>query len=172
VSNSNSALHPTKTQHTAQYANATDNSPITAQPAIIAEKKVTEFPQQIQSNNWSEIVAAININGLTRELAHNCVLQNIDDTVCTLILDPGHKQLHSDRTQENLQKALQAYRKTPLKLVITTDITTIATPAVQITKAREDKQQATIDAINSDQNILALKEHLGARVMPGTIEPL
>ena len=117
------------------------------------------------------MVAAMKISGLTRELAHNCVLENIDDTVCTLILDPGHKQLRSSRTEENLQKALQAYRKAPLKLVITTEKTTVATPAVQLTKAREDKQQAAVDAINSDENVQALKEHLGARVMPGTIEP-
>jgi DNA polymerase-3 subunit gamma/tau len=177
-SNSNSILHPTKTQQTEQPAttsshhNTAYKPPITVPPAIIAEKRAAQSAPQSQSNNWSEIIAAINVNGLTRELAHNCVLQNIDDTVCTLILDPGHKQLHSDRTQENLQNALQAYRKTPLKLVITTDKSTIATPAVHLTKAREDKQQATIDSINSDENILALKEHLGARIMPGTIEPL
>jgi DNA polymerase-3 subunit gamma/tau len=117
------------------------------------------------------MVAAMKINGLTRELAHNCVLESIDDNICTLILDAGHKQLRSSRTEENLQKALQAYRKAPLKLIITTQTNTLATPALQLTKNREDKQQAAVDAINSDENIRFLKEHLGARIMPGTIEP-
>ncbi|WP_340121180.1 DNA polymerase III subunit gamma/tau [Methylobacter svalbardensis] len=145
---------------------------VTKQPAVASEKSAPETVVQNHDANWAEMVAAMKINGLTRELAHNCVLENIDDTVCTLILDPGHKQLRSSRTEENLQKALQAYRKAPLKLVITTEKTTVATPAVQLTKAREDKQQAAVDAINSDENILALKEHLGARIMPGTIEPI
>ncbi|MDP1771861.1 MAG: DNA polymerase III subunit gamma/tau [Methylobacter sp.] len=144
----------------------------TEPPAIVAEKSPSETVVQTYDSNWMEMVAAMNISGLTRELAHNCVLENIDDAVCTLILDPGHKQLRSTRTEENLQKALQAYRKAPLKLVITTEKTTVATPAVQLTKAREDKQQAAVDAINSDENVQALKEHLGARVMPGTIEPI
>ncbi|MGZ5044810.1 MAG: DNA polymerase III subunit gamma/tau [Methylobacter sp.] len=148
------------------------NPTATEQSPIAAEKAVQEtVVVQSHDSTWMEIVAAMKISGLTRELAHNCVLENIDDTVCTLILDPGHKQLRSSRTEENLQKALQAYRKAPLKLVITTEKTTIATPAVQLTKAREDKQQAAVDAINSDENVQALKEHLGARVMPGTIEP-
>ncbi|MDO9267638.1 MAG: DNA polymerase III subunit gamma/tau [Methylobacter sp.] len=147
------------------------NTAVKTQPAIVAETTVQETVIQKPDSNWAEMVAAMKINGLTRELAHNCVLENIDDSVCTLILDPGHKQLRSSRTEENLQKALQAYRKSPLKLVITTEKTTIATPAVQLTKAREDKQQAAVDAINSDENVQALKEHLGARVMPGTIEP-
>jgi DNA polymerase-3 subunit gamma/tau len=148
------------------------NPAATEQPPIIAEKTVQETGAvQTHDSTWLEIVAAMKISGLTRELAHNCVLENIDDTVCTLILDPGHKQLRSSRTEENLQKALQAYRKAPLKLVITTEKTTIATPAVQLTKAREDRQQTAVDAIHSDENVQALKEHLGARVMPGTIEP-
>ena len=145
---------------------------VTEQPAIVAEKSPPETVVQISNTNWIEMVAAMKISGLTRELAHNCILENIDDTVCTLLLDPGHKQLRSSRTEENLQKALQAYRKSPLKLVITTEKITVATPAVQLTKAREDKQQAAVDAINSDENVRALKEHLGARVMPGTIEPI
>jgi DNA polymerase-3 subunit gamma/tau len=143
----------------------------TEQPAVVAEKSPPETVAQNHDMNWMEMVAAMKISGLTRELAHNCVLENIDDTVCTLILDPGHKQLRSARTEENLQKALQAYRKAPLKLMITTEKTTVATPAVQLTKQREDRQQAAVDAINSDENVQALKEHLGARVMPGTIEP-
>jgi DNA polymerase-3 subunit gamma/tau len=142
------------------------------QPANIAEKSSEEKTLSKPEDNWSDIIAAIKINGLTRELANNCVLENIDDTVCTLLLDPSHKQLRSARTEENLRKALQTYRGTPLKLVIKVNQTTLDTPAVQMTKVREDKQQAAIDAINSDENIQALKEHFDARVMPGTIEPV
>ncbi|MCK9395422.1 MAG: DNA polymerase III subunit gamma/tau [Methylobacter sp.] len=159
---------PVSSQSPPAYNQAT----VAEQPAAIAEKNIQETVVQNHDSNWMEMVAAMKINGLTRELAHNCVLESIDDAVCTLILDPGHKQLRSSRTEENLQKALQAYRKTPLKLVITTEKTSIATPAVQLTKAREDRQQAAVDAINSDENVQSLKEHLGARVMPGTIEPI
>ncbi len=156
-----------KTQIQSDYQPA-----IKEQPATITEKNPPETAAQQHDSNWMNMITAMKISGLTRELAHNCVLENIDDSTCTLILDPGHKQLRSSRTEENLQKALQAYRKAPLKLVINTEKTTIATPAVQLTKAREDKQQAAVDAINSDENVQALKEHLGARIMPGTIEPI
>ncbi len=148
-----------------------NSTAVTIKPAA-AESSIQEFIGQSSDSTWAEMVSAMKINGLTRELAHNCVLENIDDNVCTLILDPGHKQLRSSRTEENLQKALQAYRKSSLKLVITTGKSTVATPAIQLNKAREDKQQAAVDAINSDENVQGLKEHLGARVMPGTIEPI
>jgi DNA polymerase-3 subunit gamma/tau len=123
-------------------------------------------------NDWAEMIVAMKIGGMTRELANNCILENIDDKVCTLILDPGHKQLHSAVTEEKLQNALRRYRGTSLKLMINTEKTVIDTPAVQLIKAREDRQQAAVDAINSDENIQALKEHFDARVLPGTIEPV
>jgi DNA polymerase-3 subunit gamma/tau len=154
------------------HAQAVDNpTQPQEQAGVIAKENIQDTVKPQHDSTWAEMVAAMKINGLTRELAHNCVLENIDDKVCTLILDSGHKQLRSSRTEENLQKALQAYRKSPLKLVITTEKITVATPAVQLTKAREDRQQAAVDAIDSDENVQSLKEHLGARVMPGTIEP-
>jgi DNA polymerase-3 subunit gamma/tau len=123
-------------------------------------------------NDWAGMVVAMKIGGMTRELANNCVLDSIDDKVCTLILDPGHKHLRSAVTEEKLQSALQRYRGTSLKLVINTEKVAVDTPAVQLIKEREDRQQAAVDAINSDENIQALKEHFDARVLPGSIEPV
>jgi DNA polymerase-3 subunit gamma/tau len=67
---------------------------------------------------------------------------------------------------------LQDYRGAALKLVINIVQANIETPAIQSARNAEERQQAAVDAINSDANIQALKEHFDARVMPGTIEPV
>jgi DNA polymerase-3 subunit gamma/tau len=121
---------------------------------------------------WSDMITSMGIKGLTKELANNCVLKAIDDKVCTLVLEPGLNHLISSRAHENLQKALQSYRGTQLKLVVMSEKPTNDTPAALVTKEREERQQAAIDAIHSDENIRALIEDFGARVMPGTIEPI
>jgi len=154
----------------AQMQPVADKLTASEQPPAVAEHTAQQPLTQNHGNAWSDIIEAMNLAPATRELANHCVLQDINDEVCTLILDPGH--LRIKRREENLEKALQAYRKSPLKLVITSGKTTIATPAEHLNKAREDRQQAAVDAINSDENIQALKEHLGARIMPGTIEPI
>ena len=142
------------------------------QTAAVAEKRTEAVVADQGTDNWMDMIAAMRLGGMTRELANNCVLQTIDDRNCTLLLDAGHKQLRSSVTEEKLQKALQTYRGTALKLVINTEKAAMATPAVQLAKEREDRQQAAVDAINSDENILALKEQFDARVLPGTIEPV
>ncbi|MBF6647248.1 DNA polymerase III subunit gamma/tau [Methylobacter sp. BlB1] len=140
--------------------------------ALNKPESVQEYAIDRTDNDWAGMVVAMKIGGMTRELANNCILDSIDDKVCTLILDPGHKHLRSAVTEEKLQSALQRYRGTSLKLVINTEKVAVDTPAVQLIKEREDRQQAAVDAINSDENIQALKEHFDARVLPGSIEPV
>lgn len=127
---------------------------------------------QVSDDTWRAMVAAMRISGMTRELANNCVLENIDDAVCTLLLDPAHQQLTSPKTVEKLQKALQDYRGTPLRLVINTEKVSQETPAMQLQQEREQRQREAVEAINSDETVQVLKERFDARVMPGTIEPV
>jgi len=137
---------------------------------VVAEQPLQDKFFSRPTDNWVDMIAAMGLVGPTRELANNCVLENIDDNVCTLILDPGY--IRGARAEESLQKALQTYCGRPVKLVIKEKKISIDTPAVQLVKEREDRQQAAVDAINADQNILALKEHFDARVISGTIEPV
>ena len=148
------------------------NNPISmAQSVPQAEAPIAQVERGAGTDQWSDMIAAMKLGGMTRELANNCVLENIDDKVCTLLLDPTHKQLSSPRTMERLQKALQDYRRAPLKLVINTEKAQTDTPAVQLQKEREDQQRAAVEAINTDETVQILKERFDARVMPGTIEP-
>ena len=163
-------IKPAQIRETNKEVRTVDKPAVIEQTSQVAEKSTPETVSQKHDENWADMIAAMKINGPTREFANNCVLENIDDKVCTLIVDPGY--IRGARAEETLQKALQAYRGTPLKLVINAKKTTIDTPAVQLAKEREDKQQAAVDAINSDENIQALKDRFDARVMPGTIEPV
>ncbi len=139
--------------------------------------EVQENQPGIKKNNrvvgeWAEIVVSMKVGGMTRELANNCVLDSMDDKACYLILTPGHSQLISSRAQEKLQQALQKYCGKPIKLHIKAEETSNVTPAQQITKKQEDKQQNAVDSINADEGVQALKDNFEARVMPGTIEPI
>ena len=127
-----------------------------------------------QDQHWADMITAMKIGGMTRELANNCILESIDDKQCILLLDQGHKQLRSARTEDKLQKAIQKFHGTAVKLVIRTQDTDgdSDTPAVQINKAREAKQQAAVDTIAADENIQAMKDQFDARVIPGSIEPV
>ncbi|AMK76223.1 MULTISPECIES: DNA polymerase III subunit gamma/tau [Methylomonas] len=156
---------------------ATNAKPAVLAPASVAplvESTRIEEPRPApiaKPGNWTEIIAALNISGRTRELANNCVLDGIDDSGCRLLLDPSFQQVGT-KAEDNLRAALQNYYGKSLKLVITQQAVQQMTPALEIQKAREDRQQAAVDSINADENVQALKDTFGARIMPGSIEPL
>ena len=139
-------------------------------PSVVISESPKAVAQDTGANDWLSMIVAMKLDGFTREFANNCALDAIDDNVCTLIIDPSH--VRRAKAEEALQKALQAYRGNPVKLVIKEKKNTLATPAVLLIKDREDKQQAAVEAINLDPNIQALKEHFDARILPGTIEPV
>lgn len=140
--------------------------------AVVEERQLLEKAMPAGESEWAEMVVAMKVRGMTRELANNCVLESIDESNCYLVLTPGHSQLISPRAQEKLQQALQQYCGKPIKLHIKTEETNNVTPAQQIIQKREDIQQSAVDSINADEGVQALKESFDARVMPGTIEPI
>ena len=155
-----------------------DSVHVTPPPKLITPSAPAITPVDLEhkvSNDdatWMNMIAAMKLESITKQLAHHCILEQIDDKTCTLLLDAQQQSLLTPMRQEKLQKALQAYRKAPLKLVINAEKSVSDTPAEQLNKAREDRQQAAVDAINSDIHIQALKEQFDARILPGTIEPI
>jgi len=141
------------------------------EPAAATPPAQRAIPSSETAGDWPAIIAALNIGGRTRELANNCILAGIDDHVCRLLIDPGFQRVGTI-AEEKLREALQKYFGRPLKLEITPQLTEQMTPALEMQKAREDRQQAAVDAINDDPNVQALKDHFGARILPGSIEPL
>jgi DNA polymerase-3 subunit gamma/tau len=142
-------------------------------PAI--KKNLIETKQMLSNlniakNDWLSMIIEMKLTGATKEFANNCVLENIDEKTCTLIADPDY--IKGSRTLDILETALQNFCDAPIKLIIKSTKTALETPAIQLIKEQEDKQQNSIKAINSDPNIQALKDHFNARVLPGTIKPL
>jgi DNA polymerase III subunit gamma/tau len=156
-----------------------------AQPPISAENpKVQRAPSHDavldnvneasnqNPDDWAEMIGKMGLESITRELANNCVIESIDGQSCKLQLSAAYKHLLSPGRQQKLQNALQDLTGKPIKLAIEVVTSKIETPSLQMAKTEEARQRAAVEAINSDANIQALKEHFDARILPGTIEPV
>ena len=144
--------------------------PKTETPTVI-ETPTPPATDTATAEQWPQIIAALKIGGRTRELANNCILEGIDDHACRLLIDPGFQRVGT-LAEEKLRDALQKYFGRPLKLQITSQTLQQMTPALEMQKAREDRQQAAVDAIHDDPQVQALQATFDARILPGSIEPL
>jgi DNA polymerase-3 subunit gamma/tau len=143
-----------------------------AEPVVSAVRQQTSVNAITTDVPWHDMVVTMNLQGLTRELANNCILDSVDEHECRLILDTKQAQIKSSRSQEKLQTAVQTYFGKPLKLIIRVETVASDTPAVKMHKDKQNRQQEAITAIDNDANIQALKANFDARVIPGSIEPI
>ncbi|HHZ71396.1 MAG TPA: DNA polymerase III subunit gamma/tau [Methylococcaceae bacterium] len=126
-----------------------------------------------EASDWLAMVGAMNLGGMARELANNCILASLTDDQCRLMLDERFKELHGKKTEQSLLKALEGYLGRAVKLVIQPQsLAHTTTPAVLINEQIKSRQQAAEQAIDDDKAVRALKDRFSAHVIPGTIEPV
>jgi len=124
------------------------------------------------ANAWPDIIKQMRLVGMVLQLANQCVLLELGENQITLAMDPKASLLRSGQVEANLEKALQTYFKRPLRLHINLEAPQQETPARQIQRHKDERQQAAEQEIEQDPVVVALKERLDARIVPGSIKPL
>ncbi len=140
-----------------------------AAPAARPSKAVASGPQ---SHDWSQMLDKLNVRGATRELAANCQLDRVEGTVWHLVLDERHAHLLTENLRVRLGKALAKVAGDDAQLRIRQGQPPAATPAAEQEKSQEDRQDQARAAIDSDQNLQALKETFDATVLEDSVRPV
>ncbi len=121
--------------------------------------------------NWGTVVTSLALKGMAQQLALHCVLQNHEDNILHLLLDPSYAQVHTKNGEERLRTALEAYYGNPLQLRIQVGESTATTPAHQQSQRQAERRQAAVEAIHGDPNVQALCDTFNARIKPDSITP-
>jgi DNA polymerase-3 subunit gamma/tau len=123
--------------------------------------------------DWSAILAQLNVQGMARELAKHCTLENYVDGRLTLNLAPQHKHLLTNKmAQEKLQAALADYFVQPVRLVVMLGVNNVATPAAVEQHVKQTRQQQAVEAIMQDPFVREAQTQLGAQILEETIKSI
>ena len=135
---------------------------------------VAPVPQPVSGtqDDWPALIHAMGLAAMTRELANNCVLVQLDELQCELTLEPRLQHLCTPRSQAGLESALQKHFNRPLKLKVRLGAAQAETPALQQQRETEERQQAAVAEMGQDEVVLALQETFNARIVPGSIKPI
>jgi DNA polymerase-3 subunit gamma/tau len=144
---------------------------------VQAQEPSTAAPQNVPEDAWARMIHDCRLAGMDKVLAENCLLQSWDGQNLRLLLPPRHAALNSKGRQERLQQILEKHYATPINLSITLaeplqESAQAATPAALQARARQDRQQAAVDAIESDPLVRELQETFDARLDRNSIRPL
>jgi len=129
------------------------------------------------SNDWRDIVNALGLGGLVKQLAINCTMQQRDGRKIVLHIASGHSNLINPKAQQRLQQALGEYFNIDAQLEINVvNKNQIGakseSPAQAIQRETNQRQQQAVEAINEDSFTRSLKENFNAEIIPGSVKPV
>ena len=122
--------------------------------------------------SWSQRVAALNLDAMSRQLALHCAWTSFEGEALRLTLDVKVKHLLTEERRLALQKALVAQFGRELVLAVELGIGSLDTPAAQVLAQADARQKAAEAAIEQDPAVRAFREQFGAALRPGSIRPI
>ena len=130
------------------------------------------LPTLAKDADWHQIVAALPLSGMVRELAQNCELRRLDDAECLLRLSPSKTHLQMKPGPDRLQQALGEYFGRPLKVRFELAQNELDTPAETVGRQRQERQDLAITSISQDTFIRDAIESLDASIIESSIKPI
>lgn len=132
--------------------------------------QASDIPNEARPVGWAQIVSALPLSGLARELAQNCELSEMTEDLCVLRLPATHAHLESAGLAK-LKQALSTFFGRSMQIRINLG-DTLNTPAQAIKSQNKQVQDAALDAVDKDQFIRDAIDLLGAKVVDSSIRPI
>jgi DNA polymerase-3 subunit gamma/tau len=122
--------------------------------------------------DWHNILLKLRLSGMARELAQHCELRLLEPGQIFLRLAPLHRHLQMKPAQDKLQQALSEHFGRALILRIEVAETETATPAATAQRAREDRQEKAVAAIEQDGFVRDVIDIFDAQLVESSIKPI
>jgi DNA polymerase III subunit gamma/tau len=140
-------------------------------PPVAAPKTAAAPPAAASDDDWGRMVAAMNLQGMVRQLASHCTLVGRQGNKVQLTLDADGEHFRTSTLEDKLTQVLSAYLGEPVRLEISIGASAVDTPARQQKAAADDRMQNARTAIENDPNVRAMRDMFGATVQPDSIRP-
>ncbi|MCP5247061.1 MAG: DNA polymerase III subunit gamma/tau [Candidatus Accumulibacter sp.] len=122
--------------------------------------------------DWHEVLAALRVSGMARELAQHCEWRDLSGERIALRLSPTHRHLLIKAAQDKLQQALGEHFGRPLKLFVELEAPSGDTPAVTAQRDRQQRQDRAIAAVEQDGFVREVIEMFDATLIESSIKPV
>ncbi|MFT5446466.1 MAG: DNA polymerase-3 subunit gamma/tau [Gammaproteobacteria bacterium] len=160
-------MAPTSSSALPDATTPPDASPNLAQQQPVLAASSNSSP----SGQWTDIVQALALQGLARELAANCELLAIEGDDIRLRLAPAHRQLATGRGTRRFEEALAEYFGRTMRVHINIGERVTETPAQFAQREAVIQREQAVQRLQSDPGVIALVDAFGGHLEPDSITP-
>lgn len=126
----------------------------------------------LEPGNWSELLETLDLGGVTKTLAANCLLQSVEGDRCLLKLAEHHASLWNISHEERIAQGLSNIYGRKISVAIEVGETETETPAQRDERQRRERHAEAVEGIRNDQHVQQLVESFNARIDTDSISPL
>jgi DNA polymerase-3 subunit gamma/tau len=157
---------PQQTQHQTPIKKTTPTV------APVQKKAPTETVAVVaDEKDWSSIVNQLKLSGMTKVLAQNCALAELNDDKIVLHLTAKHASFCNDKLQKQLCEALETYFAHKLVLKIEVVEKPMATPASLKQEKKDKALKQAKTSITDDPHVQSILQDFGGSLDHSSIKP-
>jgi DNA polymerase-3 subunit gamma/tau len=127
---------------------------------------------EVTPASWGSILAQLDLAGLARQLANNCMLIGRSGALVRLGLDPRNNMMRVPGAVDKLTQALSKYFGEPVRIEFEAPVAGAETPAQAVKRAVAEEFDSARQSLESDPAVRALRETFGATLHPDSVRPL
>jgi DNA polymerase-3 subunit gamma/tau len=141
------------------------------QLAVAAVQATAGAGAAIDADNWSQVLASLELSGLARQLAAHCAFGSREGAVLRLVLDARNQHVRTPAAVERLAQGLGRFLGETIRLEVDVGEPPGETPARAEERQAREQLAAARASLEADPTVRALKEKFGATLKPDTVRP-
>ena len=121
--------------------------------------------------HWIEVFSQLPLDGITRNIAANCLVREVKGSRIALVLDAGQMSVFNEEQQRRINAALDSYFSEEVQLTIAPGPIDAETPAAWRMRMDNERLQAAIETFRNDETVKAIVDTFSGAIQPDSIEP-
>ncbi len=193
ASASDTGISKTINQPIAQQQQVTENktreavtekkeSPVTVEPTTLDTEAIKEVIAPLYNKTaqqgslsmnspWHEIVAAMNIEGMDKQVAEQCVVIQVNNTAIDLALAPANAPFFNKDRELRIQQSLQNLLGADVSLSIKMEEAAGESPSARAQRIEKEKVASAEAIIEEDADVKSLLDAFGGHLEPDSVQP-
>jgi DNA polymerase-3 subunit gamma/tau len=167
-----SEINPSKeVGHSEESNSVIDSAPKTVlrEEPLASHTSENEINSTTESTDWSAIIPQLKLSGIALNAVENAAFLCKEGKELSLAVDKGHLSLFTPTTTTRIEAALSNYYKSPIKIVLNSHGTPIASPAQEKVKSSLQKQEKAVAALQSDPIFQKVQQEFSAELVKNSI---
>lgn len=129
--------------------------------------------EALKPDDWLSVFPALNVSGITRNIASHSVLTAIEGAALTLLLHDAQASVFNEAHRKRIETALTDYFAQPVRLSMTLgeiDEHQGETPAAWRRRREAERRQLALADFQADENVREIVRLFSGRILTDTIE--